>query len=72
MRMDDYSKIFDLSGRRALVIGGASGIGRASCAGLACFGAKVICGDVEMTKANDAVRASHWRVRPAMPARPRS
>jgi NAD(P)-dependent dehydrogenase (short-subunit alcohol dehydrogenase family) len=57
MSMDDYSKIFDLSGRRALVIGGASGIGRASCAGLASFGAKVICGDVEMAKANDAARA---------------
>jgi NAD(P)-dependent dehydrogenase (short-subunit alcohol dehydrogenase family) len=39
------------------VIGGASGIGRASCGGLACFGANVICGDVEMTKANDTVRA---------------
>jgi NAD(P)-dependent dehydrogenase (short-subunit alcohol dehydrogenase family) len=57
MRMDDYSKIFDLSGRRALVIGGGSGIGRASCAGLACFGAEVICGDVEMAKANDTARA---------------
>jgi NAD(P)-dependent dehydrogenase (short-subunit alcohol dehydrogenase family) len=39
------------------VIGGGSGIGRASCAGLACFGAEVICGDVEMAKANDTVRA---------------
>ena len=28
--MFDYSKMFDLSGRRALVIGGASGIGQAS------------------------------------------
>ena len=55
--MDDYSKIFDLSGRRALVIGGASGIGRASCSGLASFGARVICGDVDMAKANEAARA---------------
>jgi NAD(P)-dependent dehydrogenase (short-subunit alcohol dehydrogenase family) len=57
MRMDDYSKIFDLSGRRALVIGGASGIGRASCFGLASFGAHVICGDVEAAKAKDAALA---------------
>ena len=55
--MDDYSKIFDLSGRRALVIGGASGIGRASCFGLASFGAHVICGDVETAKAKDAALA---------------
>jgi NAD(P)-dependent dehydrogenase (short-subunit alcohol dehydrogenase family) len=57
MLMDDYSKIFDLSGRRALVIGGASGIGRASCFGLASFGAHVICGDVETAKAKDAALA---------------
>ena len=44
--MYDYSKMFDLTGRRALVIGGASGIGRASCFGLASFGAQVICGDL--------------------------
>jgi NAD(P)-dependent dehydrogenase (short-subunit alcohol dehydrogenase family) len=55
--MEDYSAIFDLGGRRALVIGGASGIGRASCAGLASFGAQVICGDVEMAKAKEAAEA---------------
>jgi NAD(P)-dependent dehydrogenase (short-subunit alcohol dehydrogenase family) len=45
--MDDYSGIFDLTGRRAFVIGGASGIGRAACFGLASFGARVMCGDVK-------------------------
>jgi NAD(P)-dependent dehydrogenase (short-subunit alcohol dehydrogenase family) len=55
--VDDYSRIFDLGGRRALVIGGGSGIGRASCLGLACFGAEVVCGDVDMAKAKDTVRA---------------
>jgi NAD(P)-dependent dehydrogenase (short-subunit alcohol dehydrogenase family) len=49
--MDDYSHIFDLIGRRAFVIGGASGIGRAGCFGLASFGAQVICGDVAVEQA---------------------
>lgn len=55
--MNDYSKIFDLSGRRALVIGGASGIGRASCFGLASFGAHVICADLDLAKADEAAHA---------------
>ncbi len=55
--MNDYSKMFDLTGRRALVIGGARGIGRASCFGLASFGAHVICGDIDFAKAKDAAQA---------------
>lgn len=55
--MDDYSGIFDLSGRRALVIGAGSGIGRASCFGLASFGAHVICGDVDFGKAKETAQA---------------
>lgn len=55
--MHDYSKIFDLSDRRALVIGGGSGIARTSCFGLASFGAHVICGDVEIAKAKEAAQA---------------
>jgi NAD(P)-dependent dehydrogenase (short-subunit alcohol dehydrogenase family) len=54
--MTDYSKLFDLSGRRALVIGGASGIGRASCFGLASFGAHVVCADVNLELAEEAAR----------------
>ena len=38
--------MFDLTGRRALVIGGASGIGRASCFGLAAHGAHTPFADV--------------------------
>jgi NAD(P)-dependent dehydrogenase (short-subunit alcohol dehydrogenase family) len=56
MLMSDYSTIFDLSGRRALVIGGGSGIGRESCFGLASFGAQVICGDIDIAKAKEAAR----------------
>jgi len=55
--MIDYAKMFDLSGRRALVIGGASGIGRASCFGLASFGARVVCADLDLAMAEDAARA---------------
>ena len=46
--MFDYSKMFDLSGRRALVIGGASGIGQASALGLAAHGAEVVVADVDV------------------------
>jgi NAD(P)-dependent dehydrogenase (short-subunit alcohol dehydrogenase family) len=55
--MDDYSGIFDLTGRRALVIGGASGIGRASCFGLASFGAQVFCADIAIHQAKATAQA---------------
>ncbi len=43
--MTDYRKLFDLSNRTALVLGAASGIGRASAEALAALGAHVICAD---------------------------
>jgi NAD(P)-dependent dehydrogenase (short-subunit alcohol dehydrogenase family) len=45
--MTDYADLFRLDGRRALVVGAGSGIGAACAAGLAAFGAQVICGDVD-------------------------
>jgi len=51
--MPDYESLFRLDGRRALVVGAGSGIGAASAAGLAAFGAEVICADIQI----DAVRA---------------
>lgn len=42
----DYSKMFDLSGKTAVVIGAASGIGRESARGLAAFGANVVAADL--------------------------
>ncbi|MBT5876315.1 MAG: SDR family oxidoreductase [Candidatus Latescibacteria bacterium] len=45
--MFDYRALFDLSGRTAMVVGAASGIGRASAAGLAAFGAHVVCADLD-------------------------
>lgn len=44
--VDDYRSLFDLTDRRALVVGAGSGIGAASCAALADFGAEVICADL--------------------------
>lgn len=43
--MTDYRKLFDLTGCTALVLGAASGIGRASAEALGTLGAHVICAD---------------------------
>ena len=44
--MDNYTSLFDLTGRAALVVGAGSGIGQAAAQGLAAFGAEVVCADV--------------------------
>jgi NAD(P)-dependent dehydrogenase (short-subunit alcohol dehydrogenase family) len=49
--MTDYRKLFDLSGRNALVLGAASGIGRASAEALAALGAHVHCADIDLAQA---------------------
>jgi NAD(P)-dependent dehydrogenase (short-subunit alcohol dehydrogenase family) len=54
--MFDYSKMFDLSGRRALVIGGASGIGQASALGLAAHGAEIVVADVNVALAEETAQ----------------
>lgn len=41
----DYRKLFDLSGRHCVVIGGGSGIGRESALALAAYGARVTVAD---------------------------
>ncbi len=55
--MFDYAKLFDLSGRRALVIGGASGIGQASALGLAAHGARIFVADLNAALAEETVQA---------------
>jgi len=55
--MFDYAKMFDLSGRRALVIGGGSGIGRASALGLAAHSAEVVVADLDVALAEETVQA---------------
>jgi NAD(P)-dependent dehydrogenase (short-subunit alcohol dehydrogenase family) len=51
----DYRRLFDLDGRVALVVGGASGIGRAGAIGLADFGALSIVADIDLAGAETTV-----------------
>ena len=44
-RLARYRGLFDLTGRTAVVLGAASGIGKASAEVLTALGAKVICAD---------------------------
>jgi len=45
--MFDYPALFRLDGRRALVVGAGSGIGKTSAEALAAFGAHVTCADLD-------------------------
>jgi NAD(P)-dependent dehydrogenase (short-subunit alcohol dehydrogenase family) len=47
----DYRKLFDLSGRVALVVGGGSGIGQAGAEGVAAHGAHVVVADISLDDA---------------------
>ncbi|HXF79550.1 MAG TPA: SDR family oxidoreductase [Usitatibacter sp.] len=55
--MTDYRKLFDLGGRKALVLGAASGIGKASAEALASMGAEVHCADVDEPGASATAQA---------------
>jgi NAD(P)-dependent dehydrogenase (short-subunit alcohol dehydrogenase family) len=58
-RVTDYRKLFDLTGKTAVVLGAASGIGKASAEALASLGADVICADL----AADGAEASAAGIR---------
>jgi NAD(P)-dependent dehydrogenase (short-subunit alcohol dehydrogenase family) len=51
--MFDYRSMFDLTGKRALVVGAGRGIGEAGAYGLAAFGAEVYCADVDRRAAEE-------------------
>ena len=53
--MFDYRSIFDLNGKTALVVGAGRGIGEAGAHGLAAFGARVFCADVDVGAARETV-----------------
>ena len=53
----DYKKLFDLTGKQALVVSAGSGIGEAAAMGLAAHGAHVICGDLNLDGARRVVEA---------------
>ena len=55
--MFDYPALFRLDGRRALVVGAGSGIGKTSAEALAAFGARVTCADVDLAAAERAAAA---------------
>jgi NAD(P)-dependent dehydrogenase (short-subunit alcohol dehydrogenase family) len=50
--MTDYRQLFDLAGRKALVLGAASGIGKASAEALSALGAAVFCADIDRAGAD--------------------
>ncbi len=53
----DYPALFRLDGRRALVVGAGSGIGRTSAEALAAFGARVTCADLDLPAAERTAAA---------------
>jgi NAD(P)-dependent dehydrogenase (short-subunit alcohol dehydrogenase family) len=55
--MDGYDELFRLDGRTALVVGAGSGIGAAVAAGLAAFGARVVCADADVPAAEATAKA---------------
>lgn len=59
--MTDYRRLFDLGGRKALVLGAGSGIGRASAEAIGALGAQVHCADIDEKAAHataDAIRSA--------------
>lgn len=71
--MLDYKKLFDLGGKSAVVVGAASGIGRASAEAIGSLGAQVICADADLAGAEQAAadinaaggRATAWQINAA-------
>lgn len=54
----DYPGMFRLDGRRAMVVGAGSGIGRESALALAAYGASVVCADRDVAAAASTAAAA--------------
>ncbi len=67
--MREFQNLFDLSGRTALVVGAASGIGEACAHGLAAFGARTICADIDTEGAEATAGAINGEGGQASPLR---
>src|SRR5207253_5593598 len=67
--MPDYKKLFDLTGRKALVLGAASGIGKASAEALGALGAEVHCADIDLAQAEATAAAIRTAGGTAPPSR---
>jgi NAD(P)-dependent dehydrogenase (short-subunit alcohol dehydrogenase family) len=52
----DYTRLFRLDGRRAVVVGAGSGIGREAACALAAHGAQVVCADRDLAAAEETAR----------------
>lgn len=52
----DYTRLFRMDGRRAVVVGAGSGIGRESALALAAHGATVVCADRDVAAATETAR----------------
>ena len=57
MTLEAYRELFSVSGKKALVIGAASGIGEAVAHGLAAHGASVYCADLNLEAATTVAHA---------------
>src|SRR5664279_874316 len=57
LSLSDYKNLFRLDGRKAVIIGGGSGLGRASSIALAQFGADAVVADVNMTGVDETIAA---------------
>lgn len=55
VEQQDYSRLFRLDGRRAVVVGAGSGIGRESALALSAHGADVVCADRDLAAAEGTV-----------------
>ncbi len=54
--MFDYKKLFDLTGKQALIVGAGSGIGEAVAYGIAAHGAHTICSDLNLEAAEKTAK----------------